>query len=186
MVIEIRSAVMPADTALIKLVDTSFETNEIYHVASTGNGFSLSIERLERLRRKTFPLDDLGEGRPWQDGWLALDRGTPAGFAATRIEPFNRRCVIWHFYVSPSHRGQGIGRRLLDRALDKAAADGATSAWLETTSLNAPGIAAYRRLGFDLCGLDMTLYNETAAVGEVALFMQKALKTDFAWRLGER
>jgi hypothetical protein len=32
----------------------------------------------------------------------------------------------------------------------------------------------------------MTLYNETAAVGEVALFMQKALKTDFAWRLGER
>ena len=47
---------------------------------------------------------------------------------------------------------------------------GARHIWLETSSLNVPGAAAYRGMGFELTGLDLTLYDATPAEGEVALF----------------
>jgi ribosomal protein S18 acetylase RimI-like enzyme len=175
MAVEFREVVMPDDASLIGGVDTSFETREVYRVEQTEQGFELVVEKLAQPRVKTFPLDDLGEGREWQDGWLALDGDHAVGFVATAIDAFNRRCVIWHLYVSPAYRRQGTGKHLLELALDRAAEEGATHAWLETTSLNVPGIEAYRRLGFTICGLDLTLYANTPASDEVALFFQRQL-----------
>jgi ribosomal protein S18 acetylase RimI-like enzyme len=80
--------------------------------------------------------------------------------------------------VSPGHRGRGIGRRLVDRALAAAREAGAPTAWLETTNLNLPGVRAYERLGFRLCGLGTSLYDATLAEGEVALFLCRSLIDD--------
>ncbi len=41
--------------------------------------------------------------------------------------------------------------------------------------VNAPAIAAYRAMGFELCGLDRLLYRSTPAEGETALFMAREL-----------
>jgi len=48
--------------------------------------------------------------------------------------------------------------------------------WLETSSLNAPGVAAYRALGFSLSGVDLTLYDGTPAEGETALFFSRPVR----------
>jgi ribosomal protein S18 acetylase RimI-like enzyme len=127
---------------------------------------------------KTFPLelDDLAErAHEWERSWLALDGELPVGVIATQEERWNRRVIVWHLYVSASHRKQGIGRRLLEVALETAHAAGALTAWLETSNINVPGIRAYERLGFELCGLDTSLYEGTAAEGEVALFLSRSL-----------
>ena len=44
-----------------------------------------------------------------------------------------------------------------------------------TTNLNLPGVQAYERLGFHLCGLDTSLYDATPSEGEVALFLCRSL-----------
>jgi len=120
-------------------------------------------------------VDDLRGNRSWDRGWLAEVGQKATGFIATAYEPWNRRTVIWHFYVSPEYRRRGLGRRLLDVALSDGVSRGAVSAWLETSNLNVPGIDAYRRFGFELCGVDVSLYEGTEAEGEVALFLRLRL-----------
>jgi ribosomal protein S18 acetylase RimI-like enzyme len=46
----------------------------------------------------------------------------------------------------------------------------------ETQNTNAPAIAFYRRVGFELDGIDLSYYsNEDVTQGEVALFMKLRL-----------
>jgi ribosomal protein S18 acetylase RimI-like enzyme len=63
----------------------------------------------------------------------------------------------------------------MDAAVDWARGAGALTVWIETSHVNHPGIAAYRRLGFDICGFDTTLYRGTPAEDETALYMARLL-----------
>ena len=172
----IRPVDLAQDASAIEAIDTGFTTSESYHVTSDGSSFSLELMTLDRPISKRFPLDDLrGEARPWSDAWVAEDGGRIVGFVAVGFEPWNRRLVIWHLYVDTGRRGQGTGRTLLAAAKAHGRAKGARSLWLETSSLNAPGVAAYRSMGFALTGVDLTLYDGTPAAGETALFFSRAL-----------
>lgn len=51
--------------------------------------------------------------------------------------------------VSSAHRGQGLGRLLLDAALDWAREHGATRAQLLVDTENQPALEFYRHLGWD-------------------------------------
>jgi len=173
--IEIRPAEVERDAALIRSVDTSFETAAILDVQSDRSGFRLVEKPVDPPVVKSFPLDDLDGGQEWESAWLALDGGQAVGVVATQYERWNRRATVWHLYVSPSHRALGIGRLLLETALAAAREAGARTAWVETSNLNLPGVRAYERLGFRLCGLDTSLYHSTPAAGEVALFLCRPL-----------
>jgi len=59
-------------------------------------------------------------------------------------------------YVSPRAQGLGIGRRLMEAALVRLAAAGATSATLWVFRDNAPSIAFYRHLGWAPDGHERT------------------------------
>lgn len=98
-----------------------------------------------------------------RNGGSGLGRRTDRGFMAAAYQAWNRRATIWHLYVDSAHRRQGIGQLLVDRARSYGVSKGALNLWLETSSLNAPGVQAYRRLAFDLCGMDTTLYDGTPA-----------------------
>jgi ribosomal protein S18 acetylase RimI-like enzyme len=79
-------------------------------------------------------------------------------------------------YVAPGQRGMGLGRRLLAAVEAYARTRQAHYLWLETSNLNFPAIQFYRRVGFQLCGLDQTLYApDSDAAGETALYFAKAL-----------
>lgn len=43
--------------------------------------------------------------------------------------------------------------------------------WLEVSNVNAPAIGSYLRMGFEVCGVDVSLYEGTEARGEVGVFM---------------
>jgi ribosomal protein S18 acetylase RimI-like enzyme len=171
----IRGVRLPDDVEAVQRLDRSFVTGVVYDVEFATDGFRLVERRIEPPLRKVFPLEDLNGDTPWDTGFLAADRGEVAGFIATSIDEWNRRLVVWHFYVAPYVRRKGIGRRLLNRALEDGTNRGALVAWLETSNFNYPGIQAYRALGFELCGLDTTLYSGTSSEGEFALFLARRL-----------
>jgi ribosomal protein S18 acetylase RimI-like enzyme len=174
--IAIRAARLPDDPAAIEAIDTSFSTDVVFDVEADGGGFALRERRLATPRSKRFPLDDVrGDERPWSHSFVAEDGGVCVGFAAAGFEAWNRRLVLWHLYVQAGARGRGVGRRLLERVADLGRELGARHIWLETSNLNAPGVAAYRALGFTLTGVDTTLYDATPAEGEIALFFSKPI-----------
>jgi ribosomal protein S18 acetylase RimI-like enzyme len=55
-------------------------------------------------------------------------------------------------YVQPRHHGKGIGKRLLNAALQYCRDKGMTSVWLATNAENAPAIAFYLAQGFEQVG----------------------------------
>jgi ribosomal protein S18 acetylase RimI-like enzyme len=174
--IRIREARLPADAAAIEAIDTSFTSHVVYEVETTGEGFALRERRLVAPTAKRFPLDDLrSDDRPWSHGFVAEDDGACIGFAAAGFQPWNKRLMLWHLYVQPTARGRGVGRQLVERVTELGRQLGARHLWLETSSLNAPGVAAYRALGFSLTGIDVTLYDATPAEGEIALFFSRRL-----------
>jgi ribosomal protein S18 acetylase RimI-like enzyme len=173
--IEIRPAHLEHDAALIRSLDTSFETAAILDVQADGHGFRLVEKTIDPPLSKAFDLGRLDAAHEWERVWLALDGDRAVGVVATQHEMWNRHVIIWHLYVHSSHRRRGIGRRLLDTALSTAREAGARTAWVETSNLNLPGVRAYERLGFQLCGLDTSLYDATPSEGEVALFLSRPL-----------
>ena len=173
--LSIREVQLPWDGSALQQLDTSFTTGVICQVNAYAESFTMQFTPVAPIT-KTYSLDDLdAEDRLWESGWVACIDERPVGFAATRYESWNRRLNLWHLYVDSAVRRKGVARSLLQAAVDHGRQDGALTVWLEVTNINAPAIRAYQALGFELCGLDLTLYSNTAARGEVALFMARAI-----------
>ncbi len=62
--------------------------------------------------------------------------------------------------VDPGYRRRGIGRQLLQAALDRATAAGAQAVTLEVRVSNAPAIALYRSFGFRQVGVRRGYYRD--------------------------
>jgi ribosomal-protein-alanine N-acetyltransferase len=60
--------------------------------------------------------------------------------------------------VDPAHRRQGLGRRVLELLLERAAAAGAAHATLEVAASNGAAVALYGRCGFSTAGVRRAYY----------------------------
>ncbi|MFI9201997.1 GNAT family N-acetyltransferase [Streptomyces sp. NPDC053048] len=165
---------LPGELAAVDELDNSFTTGTVLQVTASDDGFTLRTVPVDPPLRKVFP-DDEDEDGDGAEVLVALDDGELCGAITSVYEEWNRRLVIADVRVAPTRRGQGIGGGLMDRALARGRERGARTAWLEVSSVNAPAVRAYRRMGFALCGLDTTLYTGTASEGETALFMSRPL-----------
>lgn len=175
----IRPVALPADHASILRLDRAFVTERIYRVARTADSFALVEETVTPPLRKVFPLaDDFATAAPWDAGFVAAEAGEIVGFGACTHHAWNRRTEIAHLYVARGARGRGIGRALLT-AIEALARDaGSRCLWLETSTLAHPAIAFYRRVGFALCGLDLSLHDPVGPVaGEIALYFTRPIAT---------
>ncbi|HEX9463185.1 MAG TPA: GNAT family N-acetyltransferase [Alphaproteobacteria bacterium] len=84
--------------------------------------------------------------------FLALADDEAAGFAQLypSLSSVSMR-PIWilnDLFVNPAHRGQGVGRRLMDRSRDFARASGAIRIELTTERTNATAQSLYRAAGY--------------------------------------
>lgn len=173
----VRTLDVPTDLPAVGLIDTSFSTDRIYRVSVRTDGFLLQSEDVRPPVTKRFPLDDVASGsHKWATADVAiLDEGIICGFAASEYQEWNRRLMLTHLYVSKLQRRRGVARALVERVVESGEKLGAKSIWLETSNINHPAIAAYRALGFVLCGVDTSLYLGTSAADEVAIFMARTL-----------
>lgn len=161
------------DADAVSRLDTSYASDQTYVVRRDGDVIRLEPQPLDTPRRKRFPVDL--DADAWAHASVAvLDDGV-RGFIAWDIEAWNQRMRIWHFYLDLPYRRRGGGRMLMDAALAWARRARAVTAWVETSQFNHPGIVAYRRLGFDICGFDTTLYRGTSGEDETAVFMARLI-----------
>ena len=93
-----------------------------------------------------------------EETWLLEHRGLRRGrHAAARrefcgtvqgIRTDRRYGGIQNLGVTPEHRGQRLGRILMERALVGFQQVGLRRAYLEVTALNKPAVRLYKRMGF--------------------------------------
>ena len=106
---------------------------------------SLSVERRERMWREAVtsgsPRLLVARDGPSVLGWIA--HGACRDADATRAQG-----EVWAIYVAPASWSLGVGRALLQEALDRMTASGFATASLWVMSGNARAIRFYRSAGF--------------------------------------
>jgi ribosomal protein S18 acetylase RimI-like enzyme len=78
-----------------------------------------------------------------------------AGVIRPRHEKVGHRAYIWGVYVTPSCRGRGIGRRIMEHAIMTAKSwPGVTGAGLSVSEKSPEARGLYERLGFRAWGIE--------------------------------
>jgi ribosomal protein S18 acetylase RimI-like enzyme len=80
--------------------------------------------------------------------YLASVAGRPAGYIGLVPNEPAGKLLLSKIYVARESRGSGLGARLLEYTLGRAADIGAGSVWLTVNRNNARSIDWYRRRGF--------------------------------------
>ncbi len=84
---------------------------------------------------------------------------------------WNAYAYIDDISVDPEHRGEGIGRALMSRAIEWAKSKGFPGMMLETQNNNVGACRLYERCGFKLRGFDTHLYKALdPGTDEIALY----------------
>jgi ribosomal protein S18 acetylase RimI-like enzyme len=170
----IRELDRKTDRRAVEAIDTSFETSSVIDVATRARSIELVERALEAPLTKRYAIDEVfAPWARWSAGWVADDGGV-RGFAAAGYEPWHERLVLWFLYIARAWRRRGLGRALLERVEAHGQKLGATHVWLETSNVNVPGIRAYERLGYTVCGADR-LYYGSYMPGESAIYLAKTL-----------
>jgi ribosomal protein S18 acetylase RimI-like enzyme len=135
----------PGDLDAIKQI-----TVEAFAGVSIDHGIELAfglINGRDWRWRKARHLDD--DLRRNAGGiFVAVDEGAVVGFVTTWQDPEGGIGHIPNLAVAASHRSQGLGRLLIEHALDHFRAVGLTHAKIETLAQNEIGNHLYPSLGF--------------------------------------
>lgn len=102
--------------------------------------------------------------------WGVESDGKLLAAIETCPEEWSNRLRICELWVDESLRSRGVGRRLIEIALEQARLERRRAVILETQSCNYNAIGFYRHMGFKLIGFDSCCYaNNDLERGEVRL-----------------
>ncbi len=154
-----------------------------YHDSPTDTSFALHYQLLPEQVLRTYHHFDAPTLHRYthilQSGcsFGAYDADLLVGLLIAEPQEWNRSLSVWEFHVAPTHRRRGIGRRLMAAAEDQARRSGLRTIVCETQNTNAAAIMVYRKLGFMVEGIDLSLYSNTDYPdGEVAIFLKRRLQ----------
>ena len=95
--------------------------------------------------------------------------GIPAG--QIKLVPWwNKFCYVEELTVDTEFRGKGVGRALMNRAIQWAKQQGFPGVTLETQDNNVPACKFYEKCGFALSGFDLYAYRNLDNPSEIALY----------------
>jgi GNAT superfamily N-acetyltransferase len=173
--ITIRELDRTRDKRAVEAIDTTFETGSVFDLVASPRSLELVERPLAAPLAKRYSTGEVfAHWARWDIGWVADDGDTVRGFATVAYEPWHERLTLWFLYIAAQWRRRGIGRALLEQVEAHGREVGATHVWLETSSVNVPGVTAYARLGYTLCGADR-LYYGSYMPGETAIYLAKML-----------
>lgn len=94
-------------------------------------------------------------------GFLVVEAGRPVGMILCRV--VLEDAEILTVAVDPARREHGVGRALVQAAVDRAHLAGATAVFLEVAVDNPAALALYTRAGFRRAGLRSGYYDRGPA-----------------------
>jgi ribosomal protein S18 acetylase RimI-like enzyme len=163
------------DRGGVEAIDTSFETTSVFDLVTGARSIELVERPLATPLIKRYSIGEVfASWKRWDHGWVAEDGDKIRGFATVEYEFWHQRLNLWFLYIAPAWRRRGVGRALLAEVEAHGRRAGATHVWLETSNVNVPGVRAYERLGYALCGADR-LYYGAYMPGETAVYLAKTL-----------
>lgn len=163
-----------------------FVTDEIYEVVKTEKelGITLDIKykRLDYTFVKEWPHKE--SNVEWYNDLLiqgysygAYINNELVGIVICEKRNWNNTLWIADIIISDKYRRQGIGNLLLDKINEIAKLNDIRIIGLETQSCNMPAILFYKKNGFTIEGIDVSLYtNDDVMNQEVALYMKKRIQ----------
>ena len=113
-------------------------------------GFGLKFEAYVAKTIAEYVLDNEARGRVW----LAERDGILIGCTAIALRNNSVGQLRW-VLVDPSARGIGLGRRLVETAIDYCRDSGCETVYLESTDGLTESQTLYEALGFDLISSDV-------------------------------
>ncbi|MGI8883604.1 MAG: GNAT family N-acetyltransferase [Pyrinomonadaceae bacterium] len=160
--------------------DASFSTRHVYRVAVDKMSAKIVEEKIDVPFQKTYPLDLIKKDIDEADYAVVAEIDEIiAGFAIVKYEEWNNRAVLTGIFVAAESKGEGVGRALVAAAIDFAKTKSARCLWAETQNVNYPAIQFYRKIGFEFCGFDNTLYNPAdVSSDETAFYFRKILSRE--------
>ena len=178
--LELSALDWPSDRAALLALDTNHVSDRMLRLELGARSVSLVEQVLPAAIRRAYRLDDIVDalaGYAWVR--VARDGGSVVGLAALALEAWNQRARLEHLYVAAGARGQGLGRALVESAMEAARGLGARGVWVETQTSNAGAVGFYERVGFRWCGFDSSLYDPQAvANSEVGIFFWRSVGDD--------
>jgi ribosomal protein S18 acetylase RimI-like enzyme len=97
--------------------------------------------------------------------------------ALAEAATWSNRLWLHEFHVAEAYRGKGIGTRLMNALIALGQQAGFRALFCETQTTNVPAIRFYRKMGFTLEGIDLSLYtNHDYPDSEIALFFARNLQ----------
>jgi ribosomal protein S18 acetylase RimI-like enzyme len=176
MAMHVRELDRVEDRRAIEAIETAFDTDSIFEHVGRERAIELVERKLDRTLAKRYSIREVfAPWASWERGWVAEHDGAVRGFATVEHEPWHQRLVLWFLYIDAGFRQRGLGRALLAQVEAHGREVGATHVWLETSNVNVPGVRAYNRLGYTLCGAD-ALYYGSYMPGETAIYLAKTLR----------
>lgn len=107
----------------------------------------LSQEQIDYMLGEFYSTEkiesEIKEGILWEMLW---DDEKPIGFLVCKIE--SDKLYISKIYLKAEKRGKGLGKFLLNRAVELAEQNGKKSIYLNVNKYNTDSIAFYERMGF--------------------------------------
>jgi ribosomal protein S18 acetylase RimI-like enzyme len=147
----------------------------------TYNGVKWNIEEELHNKRteKTYPDDSFNPieyiDNPDQAAFLAMLDDECVG--SIRVcKRWNGNAFIDDLAIDRLHRGQGLGRKLMDAAVQWGKERGLYGVSLETQDNNLLACRFYLKYGFRLGGIDTKVYTHPLYKGETALYFYLLLE----------
>lgn len=169
----------------LKHVASGYSSDSKYVVKYTSVegsvSFDLQLITLDKPYNKKFDHDDdtlQRYERVLNDGYSfgAYDENLLVGLVTGEPHEWNRSLWVSEFHVVEAYRNMGIGKQLMECVAEKAKRAGFRTIVCETQNTNVTAIKVYRKLGFNLEGIDISYYsNSDYPDGEIAVFMKRRL-----------
>lgn len=155
--------------------NNGYSTDIIYSVSSLefGGSFDFTLREKKLSYTKTWEtgsddLDELNIIIEKGSSFGAFTDGELQGWIICEHRTWNNSFYIENILVNEKYRRQGLGIMLIKSAIKEARRLSCRVIELETQNTNYPAIQFYRRMGFNITGVNTRLYDQS---DEIALFM---------------
>lgn len=173
----IRQMQRESDVKQLTDFNASFSTEYIFTVFVNEISVEIKEESLPIPVYKNYSFDLIKQDIVQADFAVVAEiEKSIVGFATVIYREWNNQVVLTGLFVLPEAKGKGIGRALVEAAIDYAKAKSARCLIVETQNINYPAIQFYRKMKFEFCGFDTALYNPAdISSNEIAFYFCKNL-----------